>query len=94
MSNEHKRPCKPSGRGKQVAGIVLFWIGIEFLIIGIILGAITSGLGNDDLGLGLAFVTAVSVFVISCLFLLIGIILYFVGRSQAKRAQKQNSSLV
>jgi nitrate reductase gamma subunit len=73
---------------KKTVGTTQFWVGIVFLIIGIILGAITSSSGNGDLDLALALITgwgAVIAFGISCLFLLIGVILFFKGRSQVKK---------
>ena len=92
MANEQERPAKPKGSGKKTAGKTQLWIGIVFLIIGIILGAITSSLGNEDLDLALALVTgwaAVIAFGISCLFLLIGATLFFKGRGQAKKQKNQ-----
>ncbi|MFA5374936.1 MAG: hypothetical protein WC455_04175 [Dehalococcoidia bacterium] len=90
MANECKRPAKPSGRKKQVAGTVLFWIGLVFLVIGIILCAMTLSSGDGELEQVGAMITgyaSVIAWGISCLFWLIGVILYFVGRSQAKKAK-------
>jgi len=98
MANECERPVKQRGRGKQVAGIVLFWIGIVFLVICVIFIAIIidAGLPAGEIertGIMEAGFAAFGACVISCPFLLIGVILYFVGRSQAKRVQKQNIPL-
>ena len=96
MLNKRERPAKPSGRKKQVAGIVLFWIGIVFLVIGIIFGAITLDAGSpageiERTGQMEAGFAAFIACVIGFLFMLIGVILYFVGRSQIKKQKNQTS---
>jgi C4-dicarboxylate transporter len=73
---------------KKTAGKTQFWIGIVFLIIGIILCAMTLGSGDEDFEQLVAMITgyaAVIAWGISCLFLLIGAILFFKGRSQEKK---------
>ncbi|MFA5055378.1 MAG: hypothetical protein WC562_04290 [Dehalococcoidia bacterium] len=93
MENECEKLVDVRGRGKKTAGAILLAIGIAFLVIGIIfsVGALSSGGGELDRAFGMAsgFV-AFSAFVLSCLFMLIGLILYFVGRSQSKRQKNQN----
>jgi len=69
------------------------------LFIGIILGAIALAEANqpgemERAGQMVAGFAAFSACVIGCLFMLIGAILYFVGRNQTKKAKNQNSSSV
>ena len=84
MANEQDKPAKPRGRGKQVAGIVLFWMGIVGILFfaGAMFVCIDSGSNPDYIPLA---VIAGAVFWISLLLVVMGAIMYHKGRSQAKK---------
>jgi len=94
MANEQERPAKPKGNRMKTAGKVLLWVGVVFLVIGIILYAIVPGCppycSNPERAVDwIADLAAFIAWGISCLFLLPGVILYFVGRSQTKKQNLQ-----
>ena len=95
MSNQPERPVKQRGRGKQLAGIVLFWIGIVLLVVGIIfivVSLFSSGSSGMEEGLQIvAGLVALVAFVVSSIFCLIGITLYFVGRTRVKKVKNETS---
>jgi len=88
MAKERMGAANSKGNGKIIAGGILCAIGLPFLLLGIIfyIGAATSGEGELDRAFGMASAfAAFGAFGISCFFVLLGTILFFVGRSQGKK---------
>ena len=84
------------GGNKKVAGIILFWVGIVVIISCLILSAIAFMTNNEDEIIGAAVLFGailLPIIFISIIILIIGITLYFVGRSQAKKKKNQNIPL-
>jgi cyanate permease len=77
----------------KITGIVLFWVGVVAILVCIL--ALVSSWGNmlepesAPIWQVLLYGTP-----IGFIFVVIGAILYFVGRSQSKKQKNQNSPLV
>jgi uncharacterized membrane protein YedE/YeeE len=79
MANEQERPAKSRGSGKQVAGGILFGIGLVVLVPCLIMIVKSSNLGTEAIG----FYIALIVVMIICGFLLvIGVLTVLIGKGQ------------
>jgi uncharacterized membrane protein len=82
MANEQERPAKSRGSGKQVAGGILFGIGLVVLVpclIMFIMIVKSSNLGTEAIG----FYIALIVVMIICGFLMvIGVLTVLIGKGQ------------
>jgi cation transport ATPase len=88
MTNEQERPAKPERSGMTVTGIVFFWMGIAMILVSLLLCVLTGGGSWPE-----DFITGFFILVIGAsaglIFALVGAILYFIGRNQAKRQNLQ-----
>ena len=78
---------------KKCIGVTMFWLGIAVAIISMMMLGIGFYYMNsieDSIAIYIEFI----IFFIALVVTVIGAILYFVGRSQAKKQKNQNSSIV
>lgn len=93
MANEQERIAKQKRFGKKAAGVTLFWVGVVLVIITVII------FGMALYSVGIAYFAPyfwdcfIMLFIAS-LMIVAGAILYFVGRSEAKKAKNQKTPLV
>ena len=87
MVNEQERPAKSRGHKNKTTGIWMFWIGITGSALGFLMFYGTLFTMPDlDTPEDFPIIIAGIVFVlVSCPTAIVGVILYFVGRSQAKK---------
>jgi divalent metal cation (Fe/Co/Zn/Cd) transporter len=92
MQNKSERATYPRGYRKKFAGIALFWVGIVCAIISMMMLGVGFYYLNsieDSVAIYTEFIMLFVAFVA----IVIGGILYFVGRSQAKKQKNQNTPL-
>ena len=84
MANEQERPAKPKGSGMKITSIVLFWVGVVAILICVLSLVTYSGnmLEPESIPTWNVLIYGSPT---GFLFMLIGAILYFVGRRQGKK---------